>query len=405
MTSALLDPAVILGAEAIQNPYPVYARLQAAGPVHRIGDSDFYAVCRWDAVNEAVTRTDVFSSNLTATITYTPDRGLAAFPMEGVGGATHVLATADDPAHAVHRKMLLPQLAARRIRAVEPSVISTFDDYWAQGLSNGTIEWMGAVANRLPITVVTRLIGAPDSDIEALTAWAYAGAQLLDGLLTPDQLAVAGTSVIELSSYIADLLHRATGDPGDNLVGDLATALACGQVDPLTAQVIMVTLFSAGGESTASLLGTAVALLAADPDLQQRLRGEPDLVGAFLEEALRYEPPFRGHYRHVLRDTELAGVPLPADSRLLLLWGAANRDPAHFERPDEFLVNRPNSKGHLTFGKGAHFCVGAALARLEAIAVLRTLLERTSWIEATDIGPWLPSVLVRRRAHLGLTVR
>src|SRR5205807_584352 len=125
----------------------------------------------------------------------------------------------------------------------------------------------------------------------------------------------------------------------------------------------------------------------------------------FIEEVLRYEPPFRGHYRHVWRDTTLAGVTVPADSHLLLMWGAANRDPVHFEAPNEFRLNRSSAKSHLSFGKGVHFCVGAALARLEANIVLRKLLERTTWIKATDIGEWLPSILVRRRKHLWLSVR
>jgi cytochrome P450 family 144 len=120
---------------------------------------------------------------------------------------------------------------------------------------------------------------------------------------------------------------------------------------------------------------------------------------------LRYEPPFRGHYRHVVADTSLGGTDLPAGSRLLLLWGAANRDPAQFDAPHEFRLDRPGGKGHITFGKGAHFCVGAALARLEAQIVLRAVLDRTSRIDAVDVGPWLPSILVRRREHLWLRVR
>ena len=100
------------------------------------------------------------------------------------------------------------------------------------------------------------------------------------------------------------------------------------------------------------------------------MREQPALLGAFLEEVLRYEPPFRGHYRHVVHDTKLGGVELPAGSRLLLMWGAANRDPSHFDDPGQFRLDRPAGKGHLTFGKGAHFCVGAALARLEAKSCL-----------------------------------
>ena len=181
-------------------------------------------------------------------------------------------------------------------------------------------------------------------------------------------------------------------------------ACADGVLDRFTAQLILISLFSAGGESTASLLGTAVTTLATDAGLQQRLRDDPTLLGAFVEEILRLEPSFRAHHRHVVRDTELAGHPLPRDSRLLLLWGAANRDPTHFEDPDELRLDRPGGKGHLTFGRGLHFCMGAPLARLEAVTVLRLLLEATSSFEAQAVGPWLPSVLARRREYLRLTL-
>ena len=164
----------------------------------------------------------------------------------------------------------------------------------------------------------------------------------------------------------------------------------------------MLTLFSAGGESTASLLGSAAWILAVRPKIQRRVREDSELLGTFIEEALRYEPPFRGHYRHVLRDTTLADVKLPTNSHLLLLWGAANRDPAQFNAPNEFRLDRTSGKGHLAFGKGVHFCVGAALARLEAKIVLGMLLGRTEWIEATDVGEWLPSILVRRLERLEL---
>ena len=123
-----------------------------------------------------------------------------------------------------------------------------------------------------------------------------------------------------------------------------------------------------------------------------------------MEEVLRYEPPFRGHYRHVVRDTDLGGVHLRAGSRLLLMWGAVNRDPSHFDDPGQFRLDRPAGTGHLAFGKGAHFCVGAALARLEATVVLRHLLERTTLIAQAGTGRWLPSLLVRRLDHLVLTL-
>jgi cytochrome P450 len=401
----LQDPLEFFGVDALQDPYPLYDRLRVAGPVHRIGESGFHLVCDWAAINDAINRPGDFSANLTATMTFTADATVVPFEMDGLGGATHVLATADDPAHAVHRKMLVHQLAAKRIRAMESFVAETFDRLWTENLRDGRIEWMGTLANRLPMMVVAQLIGVPAEDVDQLVRWASASTQLLDGLVDQEQLAASGVAAMELANYIHGHFELAAADPQDNLLGSLATACGTGELDELTAQVMMIILFSAGGESTGSLLGNSMGILATRPDIQRQLREKPDLLGPFIEEALRFEPPFRGHYRHVVADTTLGGMDLPAGSRLLLLWGAANRDPAQFDAPHEFRLDRPGSKGHITFGKGAHFCVGAALARLEAQIVLRTAFDRTSRIEAVDVGPWLPSVLVRRREYLQLAVQ
>ncbi|ABL05363.1 cytochrome P450 [Mycobacterium ulcerans] len=399
------DAMTFFGTESLQNPYPLYERMRAEGPVHRIADSEFYAVCGWDAVNDAISRPGDFSSNLTATMTYSPDGKVAAFEMDQLGGPTHVLATADDPAHAVHRKLLVRHLAARRIRSLERFVSETAERLWFDGLQGGRIEWMDAIANRLPMMVVAELIGLPDADIAQLVQWGYGATQLLEGLVDQDQLADAGIAVMQLSGCITEQFARAAADPQENLLGELATACAAGELDSLTANLMMVMLFAAGGESTASLLGSAVWILATRPDIQQQVRDNPQLLGAFVEETLRYEAPFRAHYRHVRNDTTLGGLTLPADSHLLLMWGAANRDPVQFDAPEEFRLDRPGGKGHISFGKGAHFCVGAALARLEAQIVLRLLLERTTVIEAADVGRWLPSMLVRRLENLELAVR
>jgi cytochrome P450 family 144 len=403
---AVVDEArTFFSPESLQDPYPLYERMRAAGPVHRIGDSEFYAVCGWDAIVEASSRTEDFSNNLTATMTYTDDGTIRAFQMEPVGGPTHVLATADDPAHVVHRKLVTRYLAARRVRALEESVAATADRLWTEGVRDGRIEWMDALANRLPMIIVAQLIGVPDTDVNQLVKWGYATTQLLDGLVSQDQLVASGHAVMELAGYITKRLRQAEADPQDTLLSEVATACASGELDKVTAQSMMVGLFAAGGESTASLLGSAAWILAHRPDIQQQVRENPELLGLFIEETLRYETPFRGHYRHVLHDTRLGGVELPADSHLLLLWGAANRDPDHFEAPDEFRLDRTEAKGHITFGKGAHFCAGAALARQEAQIVLRLLLDRTSVIEAADVGRWLPSLAVRRLERLELAVR
>ncbi len=388
--------------EFIQDPYPLYERMHRTGHVHRIGESDFYAVCSWQAVNEAVARCDDFSSNLTATMMYQPGGAVTPFVIGELGGPTQALATADEPAHAFHRKALLPQLAAKRIRGFESFITETFSRLWGADAQAGGIEWMSAIANRLPMMIVGRIIGVPDTDIDQLIRWGYSATQVVEGLVTQEQMDAAGGAVLELGGYITDQFARAAADPRDNLLGDLATACATGELSDIAALTMMITLFSAGGESTASLIGSAAWILTTHPDVQRHLREQPALLGAFLEEVLRYEPPFRGHYRHVVNDTELCGTELPAGSRLLLLWGAANRDPSHFVDPGEFRLDRPAGKGHITFGKGIHFCVGAALARLEARVVLGQLLERTSAIAAAETGRWLSSLLVRRLERLQL---
>jgi cytochrome P450 family 144 len=403
--TVLDDPIQFFGAGALQDPYPLYDRMRAEAPVHQIGNSEFYAVCGWDAVIDAVSRVEDFSSNLTATMVYHDDGTVAAFHMGEPGAAMHALATADDPVHAAHRKILLPHLSAKRVRIIEEFAAHTADRLWDENLHEGHIQWMSAMANRLPMMVVARLLGLPDDDVDRLIRLGYATTTLLDGIVTQAQLAAAGIAAMELSGYVLKHFEKATENPEPGLISDLAARYASGELEQTAALGMMLTLFSAAGESTASLLGSAAWILVTRPKIQKQVRENPELLSTFIEEALRYEPPFRGHYRHVWRDTTLGGVEVPGNAHLLLMWGAANRDPVQFESPNEFRLDRSGAKGHVTLGKGVHFCVGAALARLEAQIVLRKLLERTTWIEASEVGEWLPSILVRRLERLQLAVR
>lgn len=399
-----VDAIDFFGTDTLQNPYPLYARMREQGGVQRIGDSIFYAVCGWNAVTEAVSRVADFSSNLTATMVYR-DANVTPFDLGPLGSPMHALATADDPLHDVHRKLLVPHLTAKRIRVIEEFAEATAVELWTRGLADGRIEWMSTVANRLPMMVVADLLGLPQDDVDTLIRLGYATTTLLDGVVEQAQLDAAGMAAMELAGYVMEHFEKPGADSAPGLIGDLAARYASGEVEHMPAMSIMLTLFSAAGESTASLLGSAAWILVTHNEIQEQLRAQPELLGAFIEEALRYESPFRGHYRHVVRDTKLAGVEVPAASRLLLMWGAANRDPQQFDRPDEFRLDRSGGKGHITFGKGPHFCVGAALARLEAKIVMQVLLDQTSWIEAEDVGRWLPSILVRRLDHLTLAIK
>jgi cytochrome P450 len=168
------------------------------------------------------------------------------------------------------------------------------------------------------------------------------------------------------------------------------------------ANVILHTLLSAGGESTTSLLGNAVRILAEDQELQQHLRHNPEQLPTFIEEALRLESPFRYLMRSVPKDTTLGVHQIPAGATVLLLWGAANRDALVFDRPDEVDLQRKVPRRHVAFGRGIHHCVGAPLARIEANKVLTVLLERTSSFTLDpEHGPrWVNSLLVRRHDRL-----
>jgi cytochrome P450 len=163
-------------------------------------------------------------------------------------------------------------------------------------------------------------------------------------------------------------------------------------------------MFGAGGESTAGLLGSAVRLLAEAPALADELRANPRLLPRFVEETVRLESPFKFHYRAVRRACELGGAQLQPGDRLMLLWAAANRDPAVFEDPDALRLDRPHPKQHLGFGRGAHFCIGAPLARLEARVLLEELLSRTQHLALRAGSPPVHarSLFVRRLESLPL---
>jgi len=395
--------ADIFAPAVLEDPYPWYSELRGAAPVSRIPGTSFHLVSTWDAVHEATSRNDDFSSNLTAAL-LNEGGSIGVFEMDPDGSAHHVLATGDDPWHARERKLVLPTLVAKRIRALEPAIAATSEQLWREGLCGNMIEWMSAMGDRLPMTIVAALIGLPRQDADQLVAWGYASTEMLGGMLPMERLAQVVESTVRLAGYLRDAFHDARARPADNLLGDLARAVNAAEIDEDTAILILVQLVGAGGESTAGLIGNAVRVLGEHPDVQKAVRRDPALISALLEETLRFESPFRGHHRHVTVDTTLSGVALSAGSHLLLLWGSANRDPAAFDNPDDVLLDRASPRRHLAFGNGAHFCVGAALARLEARITLQTLLGATQWFDIAA-AQWLPSIFVRRHRSLLLEVR
>ncbi|HEY5026553.1 MAG TPA: cytochrome P450 [Acidimicrobiales bacterium] len=392
----LLDPAVI------EDPYPFYRQLQSHAPVWDISDTGLFAVSTFELVAEAAGRVEDFSSNISCLL-YRDDSGLPRRLSYGDAGV-QALATTDPPMHALHRSTVFPELVAKRMSELEPDIIDVANVCVARGLDKGTVEFMTEIGNVVPISMISRLIGFRDSNLNQLLGAAFDSTAMLGSTLSFDELVELVARTEEIQTWIADQLAAAVKAPGDNLLGAVAHGVDSEVFSDFEAHVILHTLLSAGGESTTSLLGSAVRLLAQDQELQQHLRHRLELIPAFVEEALRLESPFRYLMRSVPKDTSLGAVDIPAGATVLLLWGAANRDSAQFERPDDVDLQRKVPRRHVAFGRGIHHCVGAPLARIEALNVLTVLLERTSNIslDPEHAPRWVNSLLVRRMELLPL---
>jgi cytochrome P450 len=211
---------------------------------------------------------------------------------------------------------------------------------------------------------------------------------------------------LEIETWIGEQLTDELENPGDDILGAVAHGVRSGVLTHPEGCVVLHTLLSAGGESTTSLIGNAVRILAERQDLQGALRRQPELIPAFLEEVLRLESPFRFLLRTAAGDSTLGGVDIPDQSTILLLWGAANRDASTFQSPDDIVLDRKVPRRHVAFGRGIHHCVGAPLARLESRVVLTSLLAHTEdfSLDPHDPPEWVQSLMVRRHDRLTLQV-
>ena len=401
----LFDPAVI------EDPYEYYAELRDLDPVHEVPGTETYLVSRLSLIQEVIADPSTYSSD---TIKFLhldpkgrPELWSASSDIVQDIDVPMVLATADPPDHGRQRKVLNRLFTRSSIEAREAKVRALVDELLDPHLSIGAMEWMSQAAVPLPAVVLSRLLGLPDDAAEFVRDFGYASGEQISGFASEERCS-------EIQGIIGDLgpvadaygQARAAAHPDQNtVIGVCAEAVSSGELNDLEAFVILLLLVSAGSESTTSLIGTGVSILARDQALQERLRANPALVETFVEEACRIDPPFRGHYRRVTRDTQLAGVSLPADSRLVLLWPAANHDASAFESPDVVDVERDSPRRHLGFGWGIHLCLGAPLARLEARVAFEQLLARTSRFEldmpAEDLHHH-KSLLVRRLVELPL---
>lgn len=394
-----LDPRRLLDPEVIADPYPFYRDLREQAPVWRVPGTEIFTVATFEALAEAVSRTDVISSNIEALL-YRDEDGLPARIAFGSIGV-QTLATADPPLHALHRSAVFPELVAKRMLLLEPDISALAAQLIDGALaSDSAFDFMADVGDLVPITVISWLIGFKDADPKALLQAAYDSTDMLAATMSRGELESMFVRTDEISGWIAGQLQDALASPGNDLLGAVARSVHDGVFTVENAVVVLHTLLSAGGESTSSLLGNVVRLLAEQPELQARVRANRSLVAPLVEEVLRLESPFRHHLRIAHADTELGGVPIPDGASLLMLWGAANRDPAEFDRPDEVVLDRQIPRHHVAFGRGIHHCVGAPLARIEASVVLEALFDRTDHFELAGDPRWVDSLMVRRHAAL-----
>ncbi len=412
MASAVSDP--LFDPAVVEDPDEYYARLRATDPVHELPGTGTYLVTRMDLIHEVVANPAVFSSVSTHFLHHRANGGAPGLrgvaPDSGLDTSQgSVLATADPPDHGRQRKVVTRRLSTAVMQEMEPEFRDLVDGVLDAAIPTRRIEWMSELAEPLPMIMVARILGLDDAAAPALKEQGYASVEAISGFVSDERLAELGAPMMNVGPVV-DVYLEARGAQqydADTLIGVCAQAAESGEITDLEAMATLFLLVSAGGESTTSLTGTGARILAERPDLQDRLRREPHLVAAFVEEACRIDPPFRGHYRRVLTDTELGGVSIPADSTLVLAWPAANRDVDAFPNPDAIDLDRPNPRQHVGFGWGIHLCVGAPLARVEAKVAFERLLARTTSFSIDPTAAPLRhhrSLMVRRLVDLPLVL-
>jgi len=400
------NPNELFEPATIADPQGLYARLRSETPMARVAESGVHLLATWDLIDEALARESDFSANLTGVLMRGPSGEPTVFPMPEVDGGG-IIATADEPDHSVHRGILQSRFSTGSVATLEEPVRRWTRHAIREWLSGEAGDFM-PVAELVPARVVGDLLGLPEGDLSRFRTWAMIGGEILAGNVDALRLASLATEALKMFEYLGEHLDRAGAnlrrDENAPLLHPLAAAIKDGGISRDAAVGIAATMFAAGGESTAALIGSMVRYLAEHPATAHRLRENRDLIPRFVEEVGRLYPPFNFHYRLVKRSCELGGFNLHPGDRLMLLWASANRDPAHVDDPDDLRLDRKHSKGHMTFGRGSHFCLGAPIARLEGRVVCEELLDATESI-ARKPGrepTYANSSMVRRLERLPL---
>lgn len=402
-------PTVHFDDATLADPYPTYARLRATPGLVRHAREKYFLVARYDDIREAAMRTEDFSSRIVEVLVASLRLGPAFEAWMARLGPVDVLAVVDAPSHLVHRKLTTRYFTRDTIAAAVGRAQGRVDRRLEAFVAAGGGDFAQRIAEPLPVELALEMVGFPQADSRWVKKRVDHAVALLAGTLPRTGLAPVFVSAFSLYAYSLARFEwaRRRGGTGAPLGDAIVRAADEGILGTREAASIVMQILIAGADSTTSLLGSAARILAEDPALAERLRTDPSLVPAFVEECLRLESPFQGHFRVVVRETELAGIPLHPGDRLMLLWASGNRDENAFESPETLdLGRRRERKPQLAFGQGIHLCVGAGLARSAAASVIQGLLARTSSITlASRSLTHKPSGFVRTLTSVPLRVR
>jgi cytochrome P450 len=372
------DPVARLMRPATKDdPYPLYARVRERGIVSS-GLGAFMAADH--ATVASVLRDRRFSSSPVHQRGYRPP----TFPPDDVRSELPAedLLNLDPPDHTRLRRLVSGAFTPRAIAGLEPRIRETTVRLLAEADAAAGFDLIDALAFPLPIAVICQLLGVPAQDQAQFRVWGHDVAASLDPQTAAAAQTASRASEVALLRYLQDLVGERRANPDDTILSALIAAEEEG--DRLsTGEVVRMALLLlvAGFETTVNLIGNGTVALLADPDGWRRLREDPALIPAAIEEMLRYDSPVQLTSRTATEPVELAGREIAAGRTVLVAIGGANRDPAVFERPDEFLLGRPDPGRHLSFSLGLHHCLGAALARLEGRIAIEELTARYPALE------------------------
>ncbi len=357
------------------DPYPIWRRLRDEAPLYWNEQHGFYALSRYDDVLNGLLDTDTFVSSHGILLEMITDE-----PYE-----IPMMIMMDAPEHTKLRKLVSRAFTPRRIADLERRIAKLSNDLLDTVDGQDEFDYIDTFAGLLPPTVILALVGYPEGHAAQFRAKADESLHIEDGGVTRGHLnrklvSESGEIDNEAFAILPELMERRRADPQDDLISGLVHA----EIDDdgvsrrLTLEEIVAfvqLISSAGTETVARLLGFAAVTLAQHPDQRQALVDDPSLVPNAVEELLRYEAPSPTQSRWVARDVELHGTVVKRGSKISLLNGSGDRDERHFPDPDTFDIHRVIDR-HLALGYGTHFCVGAALARLEGTVALRETLRR-----------------------------